>query len=110
VTAELAVAMPALILLLLFALGAVDTVLARTQCLDAARDAALAQARGEDGTAVGRARAPRGASVSVWVDGSGAHAEVHLRVAPLGPHLPRLDVSGSATADLEPGSVGGAPS
>ncbi len=109
VTAELAVAMPALILLLLFALGAIDAVLARMQCLDAARDAALAQARGADGAAVGRSRAPRGATVTVWVDGDGAHAQVRLRVAPLGRHLPQVDVAAGATADLEPGTAGAGP-
>ena len=56
-TVELAVGLPALVLLLLFGLGAVDAVLARLQCVDAARDAALTSARGGDGTTVGRRRA-----------------------------------------------------
>ena len=101
-TAELAVALPALVLSLLFALGAVDAVLARMQCVDAARDAALAAARGGDGQAVGQARAPRGALVSVSVDGRSARARVQLAVRPLGAHLPAVTVTASAVADVEP--------
>jgi len=101
-TAELAVGLPALVLLLLFALGAVDAVLARMQCVDAARDAALETARGGDGAAVGRARAPQGADVSVAVDGRAVRARIRLRVRPLGPHLPGVTVSAVAVADSEP--------
>jgi TadE-like protein len=101
-TAELAVGLPALVLLLLFALGAVDAVLARMQCVDAARDAALASARGGDGTTDGRHRAPAGASVSVVVDGSRVTAVVRVAVRPLGPYLPGVTVSGTAVAEREP--------
>jgi hypothetical protein len=101
-TAELAVGLPALVLLLLFALGAVDAVLARMQCVDAARDAALESARGGDGAAVGQARAPRGAVVSVATDGHTVRVEVTLHVRPLGAHLPGVTVSASAIADAEP--------
>ncbi|GAA5177610.1 hypothetical protein GCM10023322_02670 [Rugosimonospora acidiphila] len=104
-TAELAVALPALVLLLLFALGAVDAVLARMQCVDAARDAALVAARGGDGMAAGRARAPHGAVVSVAADGQTVRASVRMNVRPLGAHLPGVDVSGDAVADVEPTAV-----
>ena len=100
-TAELAVGLPALVFLLLFALGAVNAVLARMQCVDAARDAVLATARGGDGTGVGQHRAPTGATVDR------ATATVRVTVHPLGPHLPSVTVSGSAVADLEPS--GGPP-
>jgi hypothetical protein len=100
-TAELAVGLPALVLMLLFALGAVNAVLARMQCVDAARDAALASARGGDGPAAGQRRAPRGASVAVTLDGSQAAATVRVTVHPLGPHLPSVTVSGAAVADRE---------
>ncbi|HEY2673906.1 MAG TPA: TadE family type IV pilus minor pilin [Rugosimonospora sp.] len=101
-TAELAVALPALVLLLLFALGAVDAVLARMQCVDAARDAALDAARGGDGAATGRARAPHGAAVSVVTDGETVRVRVRLDVRPLGAHLPGVTVSATAVADIEP--------
>jgi len=106
-TAELAVGLPALVFLLLFALGAVNAVLARMQCVDAARDAVLATARGGDGTGVGQHRAPTGATVAVRLDGDRATATVRVTVHPLGPHLPSVTVSGSAVADLEPS--GGPP-
>jgi TadE-like protein len=103
-TAELAVGLPALVLLLMFALGAVNAVLARMQCLDAARDAALTSARGGDGTTEGQHRAPRGATVTVSRDGQTATAVVRVTVQPLGPYLPSVTVTGSAVAGLEPGA------
>jgi len=101
-TAELAVGLPALVLLLLFGLGAVNATLARMQCVDAARDAALTSARGGDGTGTGQRRAPGGATVSVALDGQRATATVRLVVHPLGRYLPAVAVTGSATADREP--------
>ena len=103
-TVELAVGLPALVLLLLFGLGAVNAVLARMQCVDAARDAALTSARGGDGTAVGQRRAPHGASVAVTLDGDRASAVVRVRVRPLGPYLPAVTVTGTAVAEREPGT------
>ena len=105
-TAELAAGLPALMLLLLFALGAVDSVIARMQCVDAARDGALAAARGGDGVAVGGERAPRGATVSVSRDGDRIRVVISVIVRPLGPHLPGIDVSGTAVADPEPADPG----
>jgi len=105
-TAELAAGLPALMLLLLFALGAVDSVIARMQCVDAARDAALAAARGGDGASVGRDRGPRGATVSVSRDGDRIRVVVSVVVRPLGPHLPGIGVSGTAVADPEPADPG----
>jgi TadE-like protein len=101
-TAELAVALPALVLMLSFGLGAIDAVLARMQCLDAARDAALTAARGGDGLAVGQARAPRGAVVSVGGDAATATVTIRLDVRPLGGHLPGVTVTATAVADREP--------
>ena len=103
-TAELAVGLPALIMLMLFALGAVDAVMARMQCVDAARDAVLAQARGGDGATAGQQRAPRGAAVRLSLDGQRVDATVRVTVHPLGPHLPSVTVAGSAVADVEPGA------
>jgi hypothetical protein len=103
-TVELAVGLPALVLLLLFGLGSVNAVLARMQCVDAARDAALRSARGGDGTTEGQRRAPHGASVTVTDDGQRVTAVVRLTVRPLGPYLPSVTVSGTAVAEREPGS------
>jgi hypothetical protein len=90
------------VLLLMFALGAVNAVLARMECVDAARDAALTSARGGDGDSAGRHRAPKGATVTVALDGQQATAVVRVTVHPLGPYLPSVTVSGTAVADQEP--------
>ncbi len=103
VTAELAAALPALVLLLLFALGAINTVLMQVRCVDAARDAALVAARGGDGTAAARRRAPGGAEIEVSVGADAVRARVSVAVRPLGAHLPGLTVSSTAVADREPG-------
>lgn len=68
VTAELAVALPALAVVLVLALSALATVTDQVRCVDAARAVARAVARGDDpasATAVGRRLAPRGAHVEV---------------------------------------------
>jgi TadE-like protein len=108
-TAELAVGLPALVLLLLFALGAVQAVTAQLRCVDAARDAALAQSRGGDGLAAGRDRAPSGATVSVTTSGGQVRAEVRVMVRPLGPHLPSVEVGATAVAEVEPTTADLAP-
>ncbi len=67
-TAELAVALPSLVLVLAVALGAVHLGLDQVRCVDAARLGARALARGEPEGAVLRevgAAAPPGARVSV---------------------------------------------
>ncbi len=101
-TAEFAVALPALILLLLFSIGTVNAVLTRMRCVDAARDAALAAARGGDGGTAARRRAPAGAAVSVWTEGDLVHAKVSVTVRPLGGRLPGVTVSADAVAEEEP--------
>lgn len=108
-TAELAAGLPALLLLLLVGLTAVTAVTTRAQCLDAAREAALAAARGDDGVAAGRRSAPAGASVGVTVDGDAATAVVQAPVRALGARLPRLTVRSTAVAAMEPGPPGTAP-
>lgn len=102
-TAEFAVALPALMLLVVFALGAVGTVVDKVRCLDAARDAALVQARGGDGEAAGLARAPAGATVLVTRSGTTITAVVSMRAAPLGIQLGAMTVTSTAVAVAEPG-------
>jgi TadE-like protein len=105
VTAEFAVAMPALVLLLGFSLGAVDATLDKLRCVDAARDAALAQARGGDGASVGRAEAPSGAKTVVTVSGDLVRVTVTMRSRPLGRALPGVTVAGAAVATTEPSAA-----
>ncbi len=103
-TAELAVGLPALVVLLLAALTAVSAVVTKLECVDAAREAARAAARGEPGEAAGRRVAPDGAVVTVASDGELVRATVSSRVRPLGPHLPGIEVTATAVAEREPGS------
>lgn len=70
-TAEAAVALPALLVVLSLAVGAVVTVGAQLRCVDAARAAARLLARGEtDGAArrAGEALAPGGSELVVSAD------------------------------------------
>lgn len=86
-TAELAVALPAVVLLLATGIGAVAAVTVKLGCVAAARDAALAAARG-DGIA-------GGASVEVAGDTVTATVRRSIRVTVL---------TCTATAAREPGA------
>ncbi|KAB1933859.1 mucin-associated surface protein [Micromonospora sp. ALFpr18c] len=102
-TAELAAGLPALVLLLLAGLTAVNAVGTQASCLHAAREAALAAARGADGSTDGRGAGPPGAEVSVSIDGERVYATVRAPVRTLGGRLPRITVAATAVAALEPG-------
>jgi Flp pilus assembly protein TadG len=108
-TAELAAGLPALVLLLVAGLTAVSAVTTKAQCVDAAREAALAASRGEPGAAAGERAAPPGATVSVTVDGDVATATVWAPVRSLGARLSRLTVEAVAVAAVEPGAPQAAP-
>lgn len=108
-TAELAAGLPALLLLLLAGLAAVGAVTTQLRCVDAAREAALAAARGEPGTGAGQRVAPAGAEVSVTIDGDTAVATVRAPVPLLGARLPGRWVEATAVAAVEPGAPGPAP-
>ena len=108
-TAELAAGLPALLLLLLAGLTAVDAVTTKAACLDAARAAALAASRGGCGTAAGTRIAPPGAVVSVAVNGERVTATVRAPVRALGARLPRITVAATTVAAVEPGSPGARP-
>ncbi|MFF9196746.1 TadE family type IV pilus minor pilin [Streptomyces sp. NPDC014779] len=72
VTAETAVALPALVLFTAALLWALAAAAAQIQCVDAARAGARAAARSEpmaDAEAAARAAAPEGATVAVARDG-----------------------------------------
>ena len=103
VTAELAAAMPAVVLLLMSALFAVNVATVQTRCLDAARDAALAESRGESGRAAAIDRAPEGATVLIDASVETVTVRVEATVSPWSEWLPGWDVHGEATVDREPG-------
>ncbi|MFC8301822.1 TadE family type IV pilus minor pilin [Micromonospora orduensis] len=102
-TAELAAGLPALLLLLLAGLTAVNAVSTQASCLHTAREAALAAARGAGDAATG----PPGAEVSVTIEGERVRATVRAPVRTLGGRLPRITVSATAVAAMEPGVAGG---
>ena len=108
VTAETAVVLPVLLLVLAGAVAAVTVVGAQMRCVDAAREAARAAARGEPldvvHSLVSRI-APPGAG-AVITDGEGeVRVTVGARIAPLGPLPLRFQVSATALARREPGAV-----
>ncbi|NEK60538.1 pilus assembly protein TadE [Geodermatophilus sabuli] len=108
VTAETAVVLPVLLLVLAGAVAAVTVVGAQLRCVDAAREGARAAARGEETAvvvALAARAAPAGALTTVAVDGTAVTVTVTAVVAPLGPVPLRVSVSASAVAQREPGSV-----
>jgi Flp pilus assembly protein TadG len=108
VTAETAVVLPVLLLVLAAAISAVTVVSAHLRCLDAAREGARAAARGDDVAAVralAARAAPAGATTAVEMDGTRVRVTVTVEVPPLGPVPLTVEVSASAVAELEPGVV-----
>ena len=101
-TAELAAGLPALIMLLLAGLTAVAAVTAKGQCVDAAREGAIAGARGEGATAAAGRVAPPGASIDVATGDDAVTVIVRAPVRMLGAHLPAITVEGRAVAAREP--------
>jgi Flp pilus assembly protein TadG len=102
VTAELAVALPVLLLLLLAGLTSVNAVATKLRCVDAAREAARATARGESGLAAGGRAAPDGAVISVDGSGDVVRATVRAVARPLGGRLPGFSIEAYAVAAREP--------
>ncbi|MDK3257310.1 TadE family type IV pilus minor pilin [Blastococcus capsensis] len=110
VTAETAVVLPVLLLVLVGAVAAVTVVGAQLRCVDAAREGARAAARGEDLASVtawaGRA-APDGARTTVVTGAGEVSVRVTAEVAPLGPLPWRVTVTADAVA--LPELIGGRP-
>jgi Flp pilus assembly protein TadG len=104
VTAETAVVLPVLLLVLVGAVAAIVLVGAQLRCVDAAREGARAAARGESAAVVadlaGRA-GPDGADVGTATAGDRVTVTVSAQVQPLGPLPLALTVASSATALLE---------
>jgi Flp pilus assembly protein TadG len=107
VTAETAVVLPALTVILALVLWAVAAVTAQLACVDAARMAARALARGEQVAAVRAAAeqaAPSGAFITVGASGQQVVAEVSASVGVTLPAVGRIGVPvhGRAVAAREP--------
>jgi Flp pilus assembly protein TadG len=109
VTAETAVVLPVLFLVLAGVVAAVVVVGAQLRCVDAAREGARAAARGEDAATVtslaGRA-APDGAVTTVGGGEDEVRVTVTATIAPLGPVPLRITVSAEAVALREPDGSG----
>jgi Flp pilus assembly protein TadG len=105
VTAETAVVLPVLLLVLAGAVAAVTVVGAQLRCVDAAREAARAAARGDSEAQVisiaGRV-APDGARARVSGGGDEVTVTVSAVVAPLGLIPLHISVSAQAVALREP--------
>ncbi|GLW32101.1 TadE family type IV pilus minor pilin [Actinoplanes regularis] len=101
-TAELAAGLPALMVLLFAGIAVVSAMLAKAQCLDAAREAALAEARGGKSSVAARV-APEGADIRVGGDRESVTVTVSVRVSVLGARLPGITVTATAVAAREPG-------
>ena len=102
-TAEAAVALPALMVVLGLCIGAVVTVDGQLRCVDAARAAARVAARGDSDAAAGRAArevAPSGAQVRVQHRGPDVHVTVAVTLR-AGRWLPGLPLEARATAEVE---------
>ncbi|WP_303631075.1 TadE family type IV pilus minor pilin [Actinomadura madurae] len=113
VTAEIAVALPALVLITAVALWGVTVASVQLTCTDAARAGARAAARGESLTAV-RAlveeAVPDGATVEVRRDEATVHVDVSTPVRPAAAiGLPPLIVHAHVAAPTEPGTPADAP-
>lgn len=107
VTAETALALPALALVAGLMLWAVLAVTAQLRCVDAARAAARAFARGDglgQSAAAGQRLAPAGARIHVGRDGDLVRVNVQAPVGPLGTSglAPTLTVSATAVVAAEP--------
>jgi Flp pilus assembly protein TadG len=108
-TAELAVVLPALVLVIAAALTAVSVMVAQLRCVDAAREGARAAARGEASPVARSAAervAPAAASVAVGDEGEDVRVTVSARAGRVGGLLPTFTVSATAVAHREPESTG----
>ncbi|MFC4010909.1 TadE family type IV pilus minor pilin [Nonomuraea purpurea] len=106
VTAETAAMLPALMVVLAAALWAIQAVGVQLECVDAARAAARAAARGEpldQVRDVARAVTHPEAQVDIARDEETTKVQITVQVRPAwGRSLPAVRVSATAIADTEP--------
>lgn len=108
VTAETAIVLPVLLLVLASAVAAVTVVAAQLRCVDAVREGARAAARGEDVAtvrAVVLRAAPEGMAVSVTRVDDDVRVGISGSVPPLGPVPLDVGLSAEAVARLEPAAT-----
>lgn len=106
VTAELAVAIPSVVLVLALCLVAAKAAVDQIRCVDAARVASRAAARGDDPArvrALALDSAPAGARVQVEGAGGGVRVTVSARTGGWGA-LPGWELSASAVTPVESAS------
>jgi TadE-like protein len=104
VTAEIAVAMPAVVLLIVAVLFCGSAVVSQVRCVDAARAGARSAARGDPpGEVLAQARrlAPPGARIGVSNGGGDVAVTVRSMVTGGLPGWPGLPVGSTATAMVE---------
>ena len=104
VTAEFAVVLPVLVLLLAAVLGAGAAGVAELRCIDAARTAARLVARHEPAavaTAAARAAGPEGATVRSSRVGELVRVEVTARVRLPLPGRPTVELTAASVAQVE---------
>ena len=112
VTAETAVVLPVLLMVLAAAVAAMTVVGAQLRCVDAAREGARAAARGDSATrvtALADRAAPDGAVITVESTADDVAVTVSALVSPLGPVPLSVRVSAVAVAQREPGAAEGPP-
>jgi Flp pilus assembly protein TadG len=108
-TAELAVVLPVLVLVVAAALTAVSVSLAQLRCVDAAREGARAAARGEPAATVRSVAtrvAPAAAVVEIGSKGEDVRVTVSATAGRVGGLLPTFRVTATAVALREPESTG----
>jgi Flp pilus assembly protein TadG len=104
-TAEIAVALPALVVLVAAGMTAVSVLTAQLRCVDAAREAARAAARGEAASVVrslAQRSGPADAEVRVSSGGREVEVTVSAEARAVGGLLPSFGVRASAVALREP--------
>ncbi|MEU6084248.1 TadE family type IV pilus minor pilin [Streptomyces sp. NPDC047108] len=102
VTAEAAVALPALALFAVVLIWGLMAAASQIQCVDAARAGARAAARSEPraaAVAAARSAAPRGAEVAIRREGGLVHVRVEAATAGPGPLSVRLHAEAAALAE-----------
>jgi Flp pilus assembly protein TadG len=108
-TAETALALPALVVLVAAGMTAIMVGSAQLRCIDAAREAARAVARGEP---AGRVReianqaAPTGARTDIATTGDLITVTTSAEVHPISGLLPAIVVRGRVITLAEPGLAG----
>ena len=112
VTAEVAVALPGVVMLLVVVLGAAAVAVGQVRCVDAARAAARAAARNEPAVAVRSAAlgtAPDAAVVTVGRSGTQVVVAVRAQVGLALPGSPSVSVGARAVAEVEPSTAAQLP-